>query len=251
MSVLLNQIAFFVTIILQLLVLRLLIKNRLQRRFFWFFVYIIYDLVEAALRLSVFGSKTWYFRIYYWTDIGEAAFLIMAIRESFLNVFRQFTRLRWFIMAVWGCVALALLIALFKALAFPPVAVTHQRSLIIDLELAVEYCVTAIGILFFSLALLFRIRGHQWDAGIISGFMIAASVAVFGLLTRSLFGTKPKILYAWLPAVAYILGEIEWLVVLGRAERTVPVPRRDLTVDDLTKVNQYIGVLGRLLGRKL
>lgn len=65
--------------------------------------------------------------------------------------------------------------------------------------------------------------------GIIGGFTINAGVAVFGPLTFSAFGTKFKLVNEWVPAIAYLLAEIMWLVDLSRPDRKLAVPKRDST----------------------
>src|SRR5215471_15780001 len=121
MDILLNKIGLVITFVLQIVILFLLIKKRLHRRFFWFLAYIVYELIESSLRLAVAGKKDLYWSIYWWTEIGDVSFMVLAFGESFLNTFREYTRLRLFVVAVWGCIGVALVYALFKALVFPPV----------------------------------------------------------------------------------------------------------------------------------
>lgn len=249
MDVLLNKLALVVTFVLQLFVLRLLIKQRLQKRFFFFLVYLIYELCESVLRLAVAGNKAWYYNVYYWTEIGDVSLAVLTVRESFLNVFQGYTRLRWFVWTVWGCVGLAILYSILKAWILPPVQANRRGLVIIAVEGTVDYSLTSAGLLYFALILFFGIKEHQWETGIISGFTIITGVAVFGLLVRSYFGPN-RTPSQWIPALAYILGEIEWARVLRRPERKVPTPIHNLTIDDLSKLNEYSRGLRRLFGRK-
>src|SRR5579864_7122351 len=111
-----NAIIVGVGVCLQAVILFLLLRSGGNRRFPWFFVYILYSLVESVLRLAArgFGSGYGglYYNVYYWTEIGEVLLAVLAVRESFLNVFREYARLRWFLITVWGSVALALAYAL-------------------------------------------------------------------------------------------------------------------------------------------
>jgi hypothetical protein len=250
MELLLTRLFLLGSIGLRLLILYLLIRRRIQRRFLWFLTYTLYGFIEDGMRLVASGNPGLYSRVYWRTEIGEVSLLIAAFAESFLNVFREFTRLRWFVRTVWGCVGLALLYSLFKAWVFPPVHATHLASVIIALEVAVDYSVTAVGILFFLLTLFFRIKERQWEMGVIGGFTINASLAVFGPLILSAFGTKFRLLSGWLPAVAYTVAELMWVVYFSRPERAVAVPKRDLTTDDLKRMDDYARILTRFLGRK-
>lgn len=252
MELLFTKLVFFVSIGFQLVILSILIWRRLQRRLRWFCVYIVYELVEAALRLSAAGNKTLYFNVYWLTSIGGVLFSVLALRESFLNVFWTYTRFRWFTRIVWGCVSLALLYAAFRAWVFPPIQANRIVTLVIGLESAVAYSFLVVGFLYFTLVRFDKIRQHQWESAIISGFFTIGTISIFAVLTRSVFGTKFQIFSQWAEPVAYILAEIEWTLVLSRPEREAPkwIREQKLTVDDLTRFDEYITVLERLLGKK-
>jgi hypothetical protein len=250
METLLTKLSLLITIGLQVFILRLLVKRQLQRRFFWFLAYIIYALIEEGLRLSVSGNRTLYAKVYWWTEGGDVILAVLAVRESFLNVFREFTRLRWFTWLIWCSVGVALSYAAFRAWLFPPLRATRQGAIIIGLETAVDYSLTAVGLLYFAMLVFSRIRQHQWETGIISGFTLNASVAVMGLLTLSIFGKKFRILNEWIPAVAYIMAEIEWAIILNRSEKKALEPKQKSTVEDFTKLDRYIRMIQQFFRRK-
>lgn len=249
MEALLNKFVLALSIGLQVVILFVLIKRRLLRRFFWFSIYIGYVLIEAALRLSVAGNIGLYFKIYWLTDIGTVIFAVLAVRESFLNVFGVYTRFRWFTRIVWGCVGMALLYSVYRAWVLPPVNASRLGAVVADLELAVNYSLAFVGILYFLFVKFQKIREHQWESAIISGFSTIGILSSIAVLARSVFGPRP--FTKWIEPVAYILAEIEWALVLGRPERETPkwVQKRELTIDDLTRLDQYIRALERILGR--
>jgi len=250
MEALLNKIGLVFTFALQLLILCLLIKRRLRHRFFWFLIYIAYEVAQSGLRFSAAGNSRLYFAVYWWTEIGDVALTLMAFQESFLNVFREYTRLRWFVVVIWSCIGAALLYTVFTALVFPPAQATQRAAIILNLEVGVNFVLAIVGILYLVLTSLFKIKNHRWESGIISGFTIYIALAICGFLIRSIFGTKFPVLNAWLSPVGYILAEATWAMELARPELPASVPRRDLAVDDLTKMEQYSKALQRFLGRK-
>jgi hypothetical protein len=252
MEALLAKLDLALAIGLQLLILFLLIKRRLLRRFLWFFIYIAYELISAALRLSAAGNLDLYRNVYWVTSLGGVIFAVMAVRESFVNVFRRYTRFRWFTRVVWSCVTLTLIYSALKAWAFPPVHANRVMTIIIDLEVAVDYSLAMVGILYFLLVRIQRIREHQWESAIISGFMTIGAFWAVGALVRSVYAPRFRVLYQWIGPVAYLLAEIEWAFILSRPERETPkwVRERELTIDDLTRVDEYIKVLERIWGRK-
>lgn len=251
MEALLNKFVLALSIGLQVLILitLILVRRRLQRRFLWFLSYIAYELIATVLRLSVAGNKAIYFNVFWLTAIGGVVFSVLAVRESFLNVFWTYTRFRWFTRVVWGCVALALLYAAFRAWASPPVHASRTGAIIVALELALNYSLALVGILYFLLVRFEKIKQYQWESGIISGFMTIGIVSAVGALARSVFGLQA--FSQWAAPVAYLLAEIEWALVLSQPERETSkwVQKRELTIDDLTRLDQYIKALERILGR--
>jgi hypothetical protein len=85
---------------------------------------------------------------------------------------------------------------------------------------------------------------------VILGFTIYTALGIMGLLLDSYSKVQFMIFDRWIPPVVYMVAELEWLVTFVREEETARVPFRDLTIDDLGKLGDYIRVLSRLLGRK-
>jgi hypothetical protein len=70
---------------------------------------------------------------------------------------------------------------------------------------------------------------------------------VFGWITRSVFGTKFRVLSEWIPAVAYIVAEAIWTKDLLRPERTLPEAKQ--TLEQMSSVmDRYIEIVHRYLG---
>jgi hypothetical protein len=250
MEALVTKIVLASSIGLQALILLILLKQRLHRRFRWFFLYIAYVLLEAGLRFAFAGQESLYFKVYWLTAIGGVLFSVMALRESFLKVFWMYVRLRWFTRIIWGFVGAALLYVGFRAWAAPPVHADPLVTVLIDLELALDYSLATVGILYFALVKADKIKEYPWESAIVSGFMTIGILAAIGTLARSVFG--PNLFSRWAGAAAYLLAEIEWAVILGRPEPEIPKrgPIRELTIDDLTRLDEYIKVLDRMFRRR-
>jgi hypothetical protein len=198
----------------------------------------------------VSGNNSLYWTVFWWTEIGDVTFMVLAFGESFLNTFREYTRLRLFVAVVWSCIGAALLYAFFKALVFPPVQANRRGTIIIGLEVAINFALGVVAVLYFTLRALLKINDRQWESGIISGFSIYVAFGIFGYLVRSMFGKRFGLLNHWLSPVGYLLAELAWVLELSRSERKPRVPIRNLTVDDLTKLEHYSRALERFLGRK-
>jgi hypothetical protein len=249
MEALLAKLSFVVSIGLQAVILAILISRHLRKRFFWFFVYILYEVLESIIRLSVSADQSWYLRVYWLTEVADAILSLVAFGESFLNVFRPYTRLRWFMRIVWSGIGLALLYAIFKAWIFPPIESNRAIQVIIGLDVALSYSLSVVGILYLALIWLLQIRKYQWESAVILGFTVNFTVASFGFLTRSVFGTRLSMLSEWLPAVAYIMGAIIWALGLWRREPQVSEPMRELQKEDLETLDRHITIMDRILKR--
>ena len=247
---LLSRIVIGAGIGLQLMILYYLTRKRLHRRFFWFLVYATYSLVESVLRFCVAGNGVLYYYVYWLTSVGEVATSVLALRESFLDVFRPYMRLRWLVWLVRSCIGLALLYAAFKAWAYPPAGANRRGTVIIDLGLAVDYTVVVIALLYFCLLRLFKVRGHQWVSGIMAGFSIYAVFDLLALVSRSVFGQRFPTATAWIPTIAYIIAEIVWVVVLSRPEQKGLDSQRDLRPSDAPKLSEHAPILSPLMGRQ-
>lgn len=250
MADLLNRAFLVATFMLQVLVLYLLVKRGLQRRFRWFLTYIAYGLVESAVRFYVSGDVYLYRWTFWWTEIGDGIFTVLAFRESFLNVFRAQTRLRWFTPILWSGIGLALLYALLRAWIFRPASFTVLRAVSVGLEVGVNYSLTAAAALYFLMMGMLKAKGFARETGVILGFTIYTALGIMGLLLDSYSKVQFLIFGRWIPPVIYMVAELEWLVTFVREEEQVRVPFRDLTIDDLGKLGDYIRVLSHLFGRK-
>ncbi len=245
----LTALSLVITIALQVCILALLLWRRLQKRFIWFFIYIVYAVLEAIIQLAVSGNQKIYFQVYWSTAIGDVALTVLALRESFLAIFWPETRLRWFRWVFWGCIALAVAYAGWEAWVFPPRQAGRLVTVILDLEFAVGVVIAMFGLLYAGAIKLFGILEHQRETAIIFGFTANACIAVLGWLTRSAFGTRFRLLSEWIPAVAYIVAEVIWTRDLLRPERKLPEPKE--TLEQMSEVmDRYITILHRYLGRE-
>jgi hypothetical protein len=245
----LTALSLVIPIVLQLCILVLLLKLRLQKRFIWFFTYIAYELVSSALKLAVSSSSGAYFRVYWTTEIFDVLLTFAAVRESFLHVFWQESRLRWFRWVFWACITVALAYAGWKAWAYPPAQAGRLVAMIVDLEFAFDCIIAVIGLLYFALVALSGLTEHHRESTIIFGFGINATVAMAGFLTRSVFGIRFRSLSEWLPALAYLLAEIIWTVELLRPQQRVAEP--NVSLERISRaLDSYIELFRKYIGRR-
>ena len=242
----LNVLALVIPFGLQGCILVLLLKRGLQRRFIWFFVYTLFSLLEVIVRLAVSGNYGMYFKVYWSTEPLETTFTVLALRESFLCIFWPETRWRWFRWAFWCGIGLAIAYSCWISWALPPREAVH---LYIDFEFGLGVVISVFGLLYAGFIRLFGILEHQRESAIILGFTAIACLGNFGWLTRSVFGTRFRLLSGLIPAVAYILGELIWTRDLLRPEWKLPQPTQ--TLEEMAgTMSRSVAILQKYLGRE-
>lgn len=232
-------------------ILGFLFWRKLQSQLPCFLVYSAYALLEHSLRLFVSGDGVLYFRVYWFTEIGDIVLMLVAIGESFLNVFWLESKLRWFNVVFWSCLGIALAYACARAWLLPPRQAEPLMTVILNVEFAVAVVISAFGLLYGAGVRLFGMIGHQRETGIIFGFGMNATLLVFACLLRSTFGTKVRFLSDWVPAVSYLLAEAIWVWTMARREQEIP----ELDDETLVELNQalghYVGLVNTYLGREV
>jgi hypothetical protein len=245
----LTVLSLVIPIVLQVCILALLLRRRLQRRFIWFFVYMLYALFEVIIRLAVSGNQGIYFKVYWSTEPVDVVLTLLALRESFLSIFWPETRLRWFRWVFWSGIGLAVAYGVWEAWLLPPRQTGRLVSVIIDLEFVLNAVICIFGLLYAGFIKLFGILEHQRETATIFGFTANACFTTLGVLTRSAFGTRFRLLSESIPAVAYIVAEAIWTRDLLRPEWKLPEPTQ--TLEEMSAVMaRYIAILHKYLGRE-
>ncbi len=238
-----------IPILLQISILVLLLWRGLQKRFAWFFIYVLYALAECIVRLIVSHDQYAYFTVYWSTEIGDVVLSVLALRESFLAIFWPETRMRWFRWIFWSCIGLASAYACWEAWVLPPRQAGHLMTVLLDVEFAIGAVIAMFGLLYAGAIRLFNILEHQRETAIIFGFTANATIATLGVIARSASGTRFRMLTDFIPAVAYILAEAIWTRDLLRAERTLPEPKQ--TLEQMSEaIGGYTTILHKYLGRE-
>jgi hypothetical protein len=197
-------------VLLLISILLLIGRQRLYRRFPLFAAYIAYVILETVL-CSVFLSKPHiYFYVYWSTEPGAFILRILAVHESFMQVFRSFYLLKWFRVLFPGTITVSLVSSGWHAYTHPAHA-SPVGAAIIGTAVTAQYIVLSISILFFALVNLVRVPWRIHEYRIVLGFGVSSLAISFAGAVRSEFGTGFEPLSRMLPGVAYILALVVWL----------------------------------------
>jgi len=245
----LTVLSLAIPIVLQVCILALMLWRRLWKRFIWFFAYMLFVLLEAVIQLAVSGNHELYFKVYWSTAPVDVGLTVFALRESFLSIFWPEIRLRWFRWVFWSGMGLAVAYGVWEAWALPPRQAGGLFKVILNLEFGLGIVISVFGLLYAGFIRLFGILEHQRESAIILGFTANASIATFGWLTRSVFGTRFRLFSDLVPAVAYIVAEAIWARDLLRPEWKLPEPTQTLE-EMIETMNRSIVILHKYLRRE-
>lgn len=191
--------------------------RKLFRRFPAFALYNAYLVLSGVLKAFTLSHWHLYFYIYWSTEPAEILLSILAVHESFLAIFGDFYRLRWFRWLFPGAILGALIYSALTGYWHPPKQATALGAAIISSAVAAQYIILAICLLFFLLGRLLQVRWRRYESRIVFGFAVASLAYAFAGVIRSENGTKFIFLSQYLPAVGYILAALIWLTAfLGR-----------------------------------
>ena len=188
-----------------------LFRRKVSRHFPFFVVYAVCALASTAVRLLAIRHYRSYFYAYWWTEAVLLPASLAALHEVFHWMFEGFYRLWWFRLFYYGTIVGALVIAIRNAFVSPPIQAHPVISLILDINIAVNFVRLGIVGLFVVLQKLLVAEFRRYAYGIVIGFGFSSAGSLLGYLARSEFGTKIESFTRYSSAVAYILGLIIWV----------------------------------------
>lgn len=219
----------------------ILLHKKLQRRFPMFTIYTFYSVVVTVVRLILLDRNPRTILLnFVVTETIYALLGLLAIYESFREIFEPFYRVLWFFPLLWLVIAATLAASISRAVFHPPVEAYRLGAIALSLEIGVRYVQGGIFLLCWGMLRFFRIRPLRYPLGIVDGFGIAAVGILAASMLRSEFGIRFNTLFQFAPAVAYIVALVVWLFYLrgpdqinGGSEEPLPLYRLREIRDDL------------------
>jgi hypothetical protein len=216
----------FTGIALLILILALLL---LRRREAWhayrvFVIYIGFDLTRTVACAATLSHPDVYSHVFWTTAPLEVLLAVLAVHESFRNVFRVFYLLPWFRICFPTGIVIALSYSALRSYFHPPVHASGVHAAIISGMLAAQYVVLTIALIFFALVKLLQVPWRIHEFRIVLGFGLSAGITALAASLRSDFGTRFAFLIYMVPALTYIVSLAIWLsaVVHPLPARTRP-----------------------------
>ena len=239
-----NLIFLIISLCLESWLLVLLFRREVRRHFPVFFFFTLICLPVTVARLVTTTNYTAYFFVYWWSNAVVLLLGLAALHEVFHWVYEGFYRIRWFRVLYYAAILLVLFATVRYAAVNPPVQAHPVIGLLLEMEITINLLQVAIVALFGALVKPLDVEFRRYPFGIASGFGVAAMGALFGYLSRSIFGTKLDIFTRYTSAVAYILALLIWIMAFSRQEPaekawTPPMPPDKM----LRMAREYLKVL--------
>lgn len=173
---------------------------------------------------------------------------LAALHEVFHWMFEGFYRLWWFQLFYYGTLILVLGVAIRNAVVSPPVQAHPVISLILDVNIALNFVLAGIVGLFVALHGLLATEFRRYAYGIVIGFGFSSAGSLLGYLARSEFGTKLETFARYSSAVGYILGVIVWVASFSSTEpqdKWEPPMSPERMLEEVQGYLKALGVSGR------
>lgn len=237
-------------VILHAWIALVMLHHRSYRQFPVFFAYNVYAALAHAARLIAFYVPgTYYFYVYWWTELGLLLLAIAATHEAFRSVFEGFYRLQWFRWAYFGGISIVLISSIVNSIYNRPREVHPLFSIALDFGIPANCILAAISVLFYISAKLVSVSFRRHSFSIVLGFGITAVGALVPYVMRSEIGKRMETFTSYAPNVAYYLAQLIWLTAFFRRqpageEGPPPIPPEQMAED----VRQYTRVLKSFFG---
>jgi len=234
-----------ISLALEIWLIVLLAQRRTHQSFPIFVIFAVAEAVAIAARLLLSTHYRAYFYVYWCTEAILLPLSLAALHQVFHWMFEGFYRLWWFRLFYYGTIMAVLAIAVRNAIVSPPVHAHPAISLILDVNIAVNFVRIGIVAIFVVFDRLLLVEFRRYAYGIVVGFGISSGASLFGYLLFSGFGTKVESFTRYSAAVGYILGLAIWIAAFIRPEPEDKEWQPPMSPDQmLEEVQGYLRALG-------
>jgi len=211
--------AIFISVLNLLVNLWLLIivyRQAVRKQLPWFVSYIAWEVLaglEAFITRLI--DRRLHDALYWWVETIEIALIVAAVRESFLRLFRGFTKKPGFRWSVWIVIAGVVIYAGWMAIAAPPVQHNKLGIFEVDAEFLFRWAILAIAFFSTILGLLAGESPETREDAVIIGFGAASAGFLAYVISVSLWGSKYTFLTKFAPPVGYFVAAGWWIWVFS------------------------------------
>lgn len=205
-----------VNLLVNLWLLIILQRQEVRKHLPWFVLYIGWEVLAGAFGLALWiGNRRLFRALYWWTEAIEIALIVAAVRESFLRLFRGFTREPGFRWSVWGVIGGVVIYAGWRAMAAPPLQQNKFGIFEVDAELLFRWAIFGTAAFTTFLGLLLGESPETREDAVIMGFGAASAGFLAYVISFSASGTKYAFFTKFAPTMGYFLAVGWWIWVFS------------------------------------
>lgn len=219
----------------------ILLRQGAKKQLPWFTTYVIWGVVLQVTQIAARAiSVRLYIAVYWWMEAVAVILIVGAVRESFLRIFRGFTRIAWFRWSVWSVIGAVTLYSIWKAFHAPPLQSSRLTVFVFGAEFLFRWGIAGIALLTTVLTLVHEGSLSTREDAVITGFGVASLTFVLYVSTFSIFGQKYTFLIKYLPSVGYFLAVGWWIWVFSRPVAEYGFKELGMGPEDMRKeVHRY------------
>jgi hypothetical protein len=236
-----HLLLWFSPILLLVVLLWLMLRDRAFRTWPWFFAYVAYGVVTGVARFAVHSHARPYYVTYWLTDAGYAILGTLAMYEIVRRARRTLAGVWWTHLIFPAVVVIGVGLSLAHVHYTPP-QVGGLLYYVVVGEIAVRFAQV---LLFIGLAGFFWLSSFRWSLcvlGISTGFGLYSAVALLITIKLSDLGTRFTFLWGVISLVAYSLAVLIWIWSFSMPQEHEPSPAKPAAVTR-DELRQYLDEL--------
>jgi hypothetical protein len=227
-------------------------RQNVRKHLPWFVAYVVWQVLQALVQLlAVLVISRLYITLYWWMEAVDMLLTVAAVRESFLRIFKGFTKMPWFRWTVSGVIAAIVAYSAWKAIYHPPVQGTWLTSFVVGIEFLFRWGIAGIAALTFVLSWALSEPTETWEDTILTGFGLISGAFIFSLICVSLFGNKFLSFSKYAPSVGYFIAIFLWIRVFSRPVESFGFKELGIGPEDLLKlIRRYRADVRKIRGKQ-
>ena len=227
-------------------------RQNVRKQLPWFVSYVAWQVLQALLQLfALLISRRLYIMAYWWMEAVAILLTVAAVRESFLRIFRGFTKMPWFRWTVSGVIAAIVAYSAWKALYDPPVHGNWLTSFVIGAEVLFRWGIVGIALLTFALSWALSEPTDTWEDTVLTGFGLISGAVIVNVICVSVFGNRFLFFSKYAPSVGYFLAIFLWIRFFSRPVEGISFEDLGIGPEDMLKlIRRYREDVRKIRGQR-
>lgn len=231
--------------------LTIVYRQNVRKHLPWFVSYIVWQVVQALIQLlALLVSRRLYITVYWWMEAVEVVLTVAAVRESFLRIFKGFTKLPWFQWTVSAMIGVVVVYSAWKAIYHPPAQGNWLTSFIVGAEFLFRWCIAGIAVLTYVLSWALSGPSDTREDAVMTGFGLISGTFILTVIWVSVFGNN-LFFSKYAPSVGYFIAVFLWIRVFSRPVEGFGFEGLGIGPEDMLKlIRRYRADIRKIRGQQ-